>query len=550
MNFESVVVYPNARTPVQSSPIFKIRFDSFLSFVTIKSENSQHYLPGLVTIALMKLDFEVCYTAARSRDPRFDGRFFVAVKTTGVYCRPICPANMPRPENIRFYISASAAEEAGFRPCLRCRPEASPGTPEWQEAYSTVSRALRLIGEGALDEGGVTGLARGLHLSPRHLRRLFVQHLGAPPSAVAQTRRIHFAKKLIDETTLPMAEIAFCAGFSSIRRFNAAIRSAYGLTPTELRQSHQPAASTNGELSLQLRLSYRPPFDWGSLIRFLGARAIQGVEAIEAGRYRRTVQIGPATGIIEVWPVEASPHLVLRATPGLSRGLMQISERVRGLFDLKADPLDISGHLGQDELMAGLVSKYPGLRIPGAWDGFEIAVRAVLGQQVSVKAANTLAGRLVEAHGEPLQALGDADLAYLFPPPERLAEADLSGIGLMPQRAAAIRGLARAVCDGELAFGTAVGLDEAIERLTGLAGVGPWTAHYIALRALGEPDAFPAGDLGLRKAAAQDKTGMLTEAQLRRRAEPWRPWRAYGAMYLWQDYAASQTGALGRRNGL
>lgn len=483
----------------------------------------------------MELDFQQCYTAGKSRDPRFDGRFFIAVLTTGIYCRPICPANMPRPENIRFFVSAAAAGEAGFRPCLRCRPEASPGTPDWQGPSSTVSRALRLISEGVLDEAGVDELARRLNIGPRHLRRLFVSHLGAPPIAVAQTRRIHFAKKLIDETMLPMAEVAFCAGFSSLRRFNAAIRSAYDQSPTALRRTKKQVPVTTGEAHLQLKLTYRPPFDWQSLIQFLQARAIPGVESVKIDRYRRTVQIGQATGILEVQPVAGAPHLLLRVPPGLSRSLLPIAERVRSLFDLRADPMEISGHLAQDKRLADLVRSYPGLRLPGAWDGFEMAVRTILGQQVSLKAANALAGRLVKAYGEPIQPAVEAELAYLFPCPERLADANLADIGLMPRRAEAIRALAGAVRDGHLAFGTAIGLEEAIERLTVLPGVGTSTAYYIAMRALGEPDAFPAGDLGLRRAAAENKGELLAEAQLWRRAEPWRPWRAYAAMVLWQQ---------------
>jgi AraC family transcriptional regulator of adaptative response / DNA-3-methyladenine glycosylase II len=503
----------------------------------IKSENGQQFRAKWVILWDMGLDFQRCYAATQSRDARFDGRFFVAVVTTGIYCRPICPAIMPRPENIRFFVSAAAAAEAGFRPCLRCRPEASPGTPDWQGSSSTVSRALRLISEGVLDEAGVNELARRLNIGPRHLRRLFVEHLGASPIAVAQTRRNHFAKKLIDETMLPMSEVAFCAGFSSIRRFNAAMRRTYGRAPTELRRTQKQMSPTASEANLQLKLSYRPPLDWQSLIRFLQARAIPGVEAISADRYRRTVHIGEATGIIQVQPGEGAQYLLLQVPPELSRGLMQISERVRNLFDLRADPMQISSHLTQDKRMAELVQSHPGLRIPGAWDGFEIAVRAIVGQQVSVKAANTLAGRLVKAYGQPLQTAGDDELAYLFPCPDRLADADFSATGLMPQRAEAIRGLARAVRDGHLAFGTAVGLEEAIACLTALPGVGAWTAHYIAMRALGEPDAFPSGDLALRRAAAEKKGNMLTEAQLRERAEPWRPWRAYAAMYLWQHYA-------------
>jgi AraC family transcriptional regulator of adaptative response / DNA-3-methyladenine glycosylase II len=501
----------------------------------IKSENGQQFRAGSVILLGMELDFQRCYTATRSRDPRFDGRFFIAVLTTGIYCRPICPATMPRPENIRFFVSAAAAGEAGFRPCLRCRPEASPGTPDWQGPSSTVSRALRLITEGVLDEAGVDELARRLNIGPRQLRRLFVSHLGAPPIAVAQTRRIHFAKKLIDETRLPMAEVAFCAGFSSLRRFNAAIRSAYGQSPTGLRRTRKQVSAAAGETGLQLKLAYRPPLDWPSLIQFLQARAIPGVESVRADRYRRTIRLGQTTGILEVQPVAGAPYLLLQAPPGLSRSLMPIAERVRKLFDLRADPLEISGHLARDKRLADPVRGYPGLRLPGAWDGFEMAVRAIVGQQVSLKAANTLTGRLVRAYGEPLRTAAEAELAYVFPGPERLADADLSDIGLMPRRAEAIRALARAVRDGALTFGTAVGLEEAIERLTALPGVGTWTAHYIAMRALGEPDAFPAGDLVLRRAAAENKGERLAEAQLWRRAEPWRPWRAYAAMYLWRQ---------------
>jgi len=484
----------------------------------------------------MILDPQLCYSAIQSRDARFDGQFFTAVLTTGIYCRPICPALTPRAENVRFFVSASAAEEQGFRPCLRCRPEASPGTPDWQSSSALVSRALRLIAEGLLDEAGVEGLAQRLNIGTRQLRRLFVSELGAPPSAVAHTRRLHFAKKLIDETGLPMSEIAFCAGYSSIRRFNAAIRGAYDRSPTELRRAGGSGQAEVGDLNLRLRLSYRPPFDWPALLRFLQARAIPGVEVVEMDSYRRTLRIGDSAGVIEVRNVEAGQHLLLSVPPELSRGLMHISERMRALFDLRADPLTISNHLKGEEGMPALVERFPGLRVPGAWDGFEVAVRAILGQQVSVKAANTLAGRLVKRYGEPLQTSADDRLAYLFPRPERLAEASLSTIGLTPGRIEAIRALARAVRDSELDFGTTLGLEEALARLTDMPGIGPWTAQYIAMRALSEPDAFPAGDLALRRAAAGPEGGTLTESQLRQRAEAWRPWRAYAAMYLWQHY--------------
>jgi AraC family transcriptional regulator of adaptative response / DNA-3-methyladenine glycosylase II len=482
----------------------------------------------------MNFDFQSCYAATKSRDARFDGRFFAAVLTTGVYCRPICPAITPRPENLRFFISAAAAEEAGFRPCLRCRPEASPGTPDWQGTSSTVTRALRLITEGVLDESGVDELARRLNIGTRQLRRLFVTHLGAPPIAVAQTRRLHFAKKLIDETRLPLSEVAFCAGFSSIRRFNAAMRSAYGKPPTELRRTGQLNHPNSMDANLRLKLSYRPPFDWRSLIRFLQARAIPGVETVAEDRYRRTVQVGEAAGIIEVQPVEGARHLLLILPVSLSKGVMQISERVRDLFDLRADPMEIANHLQQDGHMAELVECFPGLRVPGAWDGFEIAVRAILGQQVSLETATMLAGRLVKTYGQPIQPATQDEPARLFPHPERLSTADLAEIGVMPGQAEAIRGLAEAVRSGDLVLGTAVGLEAALERLTALPGVGPGTAHYIAMRALGEPDAFPAGELGLCRAAA----GTLTETQLQQQAQTWRPWRAYAAMYLWRHDGA------------
>jgi AraC family transcriptional regulator of adaptative response / DNA-3-methyladenine glycosylase II len=484
----------------------------------------------------MELDPQICYAAIQSRDSRFDGRFFTAVQTTGIYCRPICPAQTPRPENVRFYISATAAAEAGFRPCLRCRPESSPGTPDWQGPSSTVSRALRLISEGVLDDSGVDTLARRLHVGPRQLRRLFVAHLGAPPIAVAQTRRLHFAKKLIDETNLPMSEIAFGAGYSSIRRFNDAIQEVYDRTPTELRRVKKDQQS-NGAGNIQLKLSYRPPFDWLFLLRFLQYRAIPGVESVSDGRYRRVVQIDNSAGIIEVRLTEDGRQLLLSVPPSLSKGLMRISERVRTLFDLRADLAIITGHLERDDRLATLTQRYPGLRVPGAWNGFELAIRAILGQQITIQAANTLAGRLVKAYGEPLPDATDDDLATLFPRPESLAEATLADIGLMPRRAEAIRSLAQAVSDGRLLFDTAIGLEQSVEQLTALPGIGPWTAHYIAMRALNEPDAFPAGDLALRRAAANSKTTMLTEAQLRRRAEAWRPWRAYAAMYLWRHYA-------------
>ena len=515
----------------------------------------------------MNLDRKLCYLAMKSRDERFDGRFFVAVVTTGVYCRPICPAPTPRLENIRFVPCAAAAEEAGFRPCLRCHPEASPGTPAWIGASATVSRALRLISEGALDEGGVEQLAERLGMGERHLRRLFEKHLGASPVAVAQTRRTHFAKKLIDETSLPISEVAYCSGFASIRRFNDAFRKAYRRSPTEWRKSKASSngASSESRLSgdlrrrssgpgrqsgdsnhrladshLHLKLSYRPPFDWLSLVRFLRARAIPGVESVDDRAYRRTVMIGDSAGIIEVRPVVGQRYLLLSVPSQLSRGLAQIAERVRRLFDLKADPTDVADHLAKDQKLAAAVRARPGLRVPGAWDLFEIGVRAILGQQVSVSAATTLSGRLVEAYGEPLAVEASPNesqdgLRWLFPSPERISKASIKG--LPATRADAIRLFARAVHRGEVQTTTASNLEATIEAMTALPGIGPWTAHYIAMRALGEPDAFPSSDLILRRAAAGSPGETLAETELLKRAEAWRPWRAYAALYLWTEYA-------------
>lgn len=488
----------------------------------------------------MLLDPELCYKAMQSRDARYDGRFFTAVLTTGVYCRPICPAVTPRFENVRFYPSAAAAQEAGFRPCLRCHPEASPGTPEWGVAAALVTRGLRLINAGVMDGGGVDGLAESLNIGSRHLRRLFVENLGAPPVAIAQTRRLDFARRLIDETSLPVTEIAFSAGFSSLRRFNDSFQRTYGKSPSALRRGRLSTTTPAGSLSL--RLFYRPPFDWDALARFLQARAIPGVEVVRQDCYLRTLQVRGSAGVISVRPLPEARCLLLEVPLQFSKDLMGISERARDLFDLRTDPLAIEQQLSTDPFMRSLVQANPGLRVPGAWDGFEIGVRAILGQQVSVKAASTMAGRLVETFGERL-AEGYADgLRSLFPSPERLAEADLTQIGLTRQRARSIQALARAVRDSELSFRTSASLDQAIENLRAIPGIGDWTAHYIAMRALREPDAFPAGDLGLRRSLSIEGRGIMSERELVERSQAWRPWRAYAAMHLWAHYSAHQSG--------
>ncbi|MGE0863592.1 MAG: AlkA N-terminal domain-containing protein [Vicinamibacterales bacterium] len=481
----------------------------------------------------MELDRLVCDRARRSRDARFDGRFFIAVTTTRIYCRPICPARSPNDANIRYYPTAAAAEAAGFRPCLRCRPEASPGTPAWAGTSGVVSRALRLIGEGALDRESVEALSARLGITARHLRRLFLQHVGAAPLQVALTRRGHFAKKLLDETTLPVAEVALAAGFGSVRRFNAQVQRTYSRTPSDLRRRvASPAAGR-----YRLTLSYRPPFDWQALMAFLAARATPGVEEAGAAGYRRTIAIDGATGTIQVRHAGSRPAIELEVRFPDSRALLVIVERVRRMFDLGADPAVIAGHLQTDPLLGPVMKRHPGLRAPGAWDGFELSVRAILGQQVSVAAATTIAGRLARRFGSPVE--GDEGLDRIFPTPAQLAHAPLEELGVIASRAETIRLLARAVAAGTVTFAGAAAADDVTRALRALPGIGPWTAQYIALRALGEPDAFLTGDLVLRRMAGRDTTHALDE-----RSESWRPWRAYAVMLLWQ---AATDEALGRK---
>ncbi|NNG04910.1 MAG: DNA-3-methyladenine glycosylase 2 family protein [Inquilinus sp.] len=486
----------------------------------------------------MELDPEICERARLARDARFDGRFFIGVKTTGIYCRPICPVRPPKAENVRFYPTAAAAAEAGFRPCLRCRPEAAPGSPAWFGTAATVSRGLRLIGEGALDgDGTVERLAGRLGVGARHLSRLFRRHLGAPPRAVAGTRRLQFAKKLINETELPLAEIALSSGFGSIRRFNAAFLGSYGCPPSALRRA--PVRRKTGEAGgdFVLRLPYRTPFDWHFLADYFALRATPGVEAVDRQGYRRTIALDGQAGQIHIRPVAGENALMLQVMLPDSRSLFAVVERVRRLFDLAADPDDIAAHLGRDPDLAPVVAAHPGLRLPGAWDGFELAVRAILGQQVTVKGASTLAGRLAAAFGERLPVADGP--AILFPTPAALAEADVGAIGLPKARARTIRALAGAVRSGAVTFDAALDPGTLEDRLTALPGIGGWTAQYVAMRALNEPDAFPATDLGLIRSAAA--LGMAANAKaLAARAEAWRPWRAYAAQYLWRAGAAGR----------
>jgi AraC family transcriptional regulator, regulatory protein of adaptative response / DNA-3-methyladenine glycosylase II len=478
-----------------------------------------------------------------SRDPRFDGRFFVAVTSTGIYCRPVCPAPISHGANVRYFATAAEAAEAGFRPCLRCRPEAAPGTPAWLGTSAVVRRALRLIEAGAMDEDSVDALAARVGTGARHLHRLFVRHVGASPLAVAQTRRLSFAKRLLDETTLPVTQIALEAGFASLRRFNDAFRRTYARSPREIRKRGEPAPREDPD-AIRLRLSYRPPYDWPYVRDFLAARAVPGLERVDDQGYARVIALpgdldgGQANDLVtvRVRPVAGRHELELTVHGAPAGALFPISQAAKRAFDLSADPALIASGLRGDPLLEALVRRRPGLRIPGVWDPFECAVRAVLGQQVSVAGARTLAGRLIErASGRSTggdcgqTARTPEGLRFAFPSPRTLVETDLSGIGVTGARIAAIRTLALAVLDGKLDLNAPTHTVTAT--LEALPGIGPWTAQYIALRALGEPDAFPAADVVLRRMAAPGRKP-LTPRALGERAAAWRPWRSYAVMHL------------------
>ena len=486
---------------------------------------------SMVTAMQDALPFEraVLDRARLSRDARFDGRFYIGVLSTGIYCRPICPAPAALTRHVRYFATAAAAQEAGLRPCLRCRPESAPGTPAWLGTTAVVRRALRLIEDGALDELSVAEFAARLGLGARQLDRLFARHVGASPLALAQTRRLHFAKHLIDGSDLPLTSIALASGYRSVRRFNDALRGAYGRPPRELRRQRRAAGPqpTAGEVSLTL--AYRPPYDWAHLAAFLQVRAVPSVERVEHGEYARLIDAGEGHALIRVRPIPGRDALELRVSGATPGALLPISTTARRMFDVAADPAQISRDLSTDRHLRTLLERHPGMRIPGAWDPFECAVRAVLGQQVSVSAARTLAERLAERFGRPV-ASGVPELTRLFPAPQALADGDLSGLGITGARSEALRTLARAVTAGEVDFSTDA--ESLIRQLTALRGFGAWTAEYVALRALGEPDALPDGDLILRRMAAA-AAPPLSARELRERAESWRPWRGYATLQLW-----------------
>lgn len=472
----------------------------------------------------MELETTTCYQALQARDRRFDGAFFVGVRTTGIYCRPICTAKTPRQENCRFFASAGAAEQAGFRPCLRCRPELAPGRAPVDATSRLAATAYTRIEEGALSEGGVEGLAQELGVTSRHLRRVVEGEFGVSPIALAQTQRLLLAKRLLTDTDLSVTEVAFASGFSSLRRFHTLFQERYRLNPTGLRKVRAAAPIPS---TLTFELAYRPPLDWDSLLAFLAGRASCGVERMEGRRYLRTVHLKGRRGWLTAEP-SASGRATLRldVSASLAPVLLPLLARVRRLFDLCADPQQIAAALG------ALAEGNPGLRLPGAFDGFEMGVRAILGQQVSVKAASTLAGRVAARFGESIET-PFAGLTHLFPMPERLAEVEIGelvALGIVTARAEAIRALARELAAGRLHLQPGADTEATLERLQALPGIGEWTAQYLAMRALAWPDAFPHTDLGIRKALDG-----LPPRRVREQAEAWRPWRSYAAMHLWRS---------------
>jgi AraC family transcriptional regulator of adaptative response / DNA-3-methyladenine glycosylase II len=485
------------------------------------------------------IDPHAAYQALVSHDPRFDGIFFVGVTSTGIYCRPICPAKTPKRENCRFHASAEAAEKAGFRPCLRCRPELAPGQAPVDHAHRIAHLLVHRIGEGLLDEGaGLEEIAAQIELSSRQLRRIVQRELGVSPIELLQTRRLLLAKQLLTETRLPVTEIAFASGFSSLRRFNDAFSSQYRMPPTRLRRkAAEPGTEVGAADTSTLQLSYRPPYDWEGILEFLRARLTKGVEAIGHGSYLRTVRLGQHTGWIRVTHAPEKRALLVKFTHALTPVLPALLGRLRHLFDLAARPDVIAAHLAKDRRLKRSLARNPGLRVPGAFDGFEIAIRAIVGQQVTVRAATTVSGRLAEAFGEKI-ATPFPELTRLTPRAERLARAgvgDIAKHGLISARARSIIGLARAFQAGILPLEAGTDPEAAIARLLARPGVGPWTAHYIAMRALRWPDAFPKGDV-----AVLNNLGGVSARQAESIAEAWRPWRSYAVIHIWKNLERGQ----------
>ena len=483
-------------------------------------------------MAGVEIDDDVLTRAFRSRDRRFEGRFVAAVATTGVYCRPGCPAPLPKENHVRFYPTSAAAEAAGYRACRRCRPDAVPGLPVLLGTGTTVSRALRLLCAEATG-GGIERLADRLGVGSRHLRRLFEEHLGTSPLAVLQTHRAHFARRLLDETRLPVTDVAAAAGFASLRSFHRAIRRSFGASPLELRRRGADGQPDPTSETLVVTLPYRSPFDWEGISGFLERRAIPGVEEVRDGVWRRTVRTAAGSGLIAVRPVKGQSALATEIPARLAPDLLALAGRVARTFDLDADPAEIRGVLGRDRRLAPLVARWPGVRVAGAWDPYETAVRVILGQQVTVRGASPLAGRIARRYGEPLAGAPAEGPSLLFPLASRLAAADLEAVGLPGARARTVRALAALVAEGRLDLERSLGGPELARALCDVPGIGPWTLEVLAMRT-GEPDAFPASDLSVRRALAE-RGQLPVPASLVRRAEAWRPWRAYATALLWAE---------------
>ena len=498
-------------------------------------------------------DFDRCYSAVQSKDPRFDGWFFTAVTSTGIYCRPSCPAQTPKAANVRFYPTAAAAQQAGFRACKRCRPDAAPGSPEWDARADVVARAMRLIADGVVDRGGVPALARSLGYSTRQLERLLSAEVGAGPVALARSQRAQTARILIETTDLPMAALAFAAGFASIRQFNDTVRAVFATAPTDLRARARrrsvgrPApirAARSGSAAwhrIDLRLPFRRPLWPDGLFGHLGATAVPGCEEVSDDRYRRTLVLprGPAT--VALWT--GVDHIACRLHLADLRDLTKAIANCRRLLDLDADPEAVDAALARDPALATLTAKFPGQRVPRTVDGQEMAIRTVLGQQVSTAAARTHAGRLVASLGVPVSDPEGGRLTHTFPSAERLADADPSTLAMPQSRRTTLLSLAAALADGSVDVGPGADREQARRQLAGRPGIGPWSVEMIAMRALGDPDAFPGSDLGVRRAAAA--AGLPDRARLAARAEAWRPWRAYAVQYLWSslDHPINRWGA-------
>ncbi len=489
---------------------------------------------------LAVLSPEACYRAMTSHDPRFDGHFFVGVRSTRVYCRPVCRVRLPKLGNCTFHASAAAAECAGFRPCLRCRPELAPGVAAPEASRSLARSAARMIENGMVGQGDLPALARRIGVTGRHLRRIFAAEYGVSPVQFAQTHRLLLAKRMLTDTALPVAGVAFASGFSSVRRMNALFAERYGFAPMQLRRAGRANLAQDGD-ALDFLLSYRPPLDFACLLGFLGTRAIPGVEAIGADVYRRVIRVGPAeaqVGWLEIGREPGRDALRLRFDARLAGATQSLLARARQVFDLCADPTVIDAALGP------LARGAPGLRLPGAFDAFELALRAILGQQVTVQAARTLAHRFVAAFGAPV-ATPFADLTRAFPTPQRVARLrtdQIGPLGIVDQRAQAMIALARAVEGGLVDLSPAAEPAQAIAGLCAIRGIGPWTAHYIAMRALAWPDAWLPGDVALQRALQLPNT-VAGQRAAAARAEAWHPWRSYAVLHLWrnrQDAAAKE----------